>query len=60
MGLNIDKGGSDPVVKADAEYPEWLWRLATPDRTLGDLRRAGVDNLEFEDVSQHCLFAPTY
>ena len=50
-GLNINKTGADPELKDDAEMPEWLWPLAKPERTLGDLRRAKEETLEFEDVS---------
>lgn len=55
-GLNISKGGSDPPLKADEEYPEWLWQLAQPERTLGDLRRADGSTLGFDEVNRtsHC------
>lgn len=49
-GLNISKGGSDPPLKPDEEYPDWLWRLAHPERTLGDLRRAERSTLGFEET----------
>ena len=49
-GLNIQKGGTDPPLKPNEEYPEWLWQLATPERTLGDLRRKGGSALAFEEV----------
>ncbi|CAG8632173.1 8547_t:CDS:2, partial [Acaulospora morrowiae] len=26
-GINIFKGGSDPISKLDEEYPDWLWEL---------------------------------
>jgi large subunit ribosomal protein L54 len=26
-GANIMKTGSDPEIKPDSEYPEWLWNL---------------------------------
>ncbi len=26
-GVNILKNGSDPPIKPDSEYPEWLWGL---------------------------------
>ena len=50
-GLNITKGGSDPPLKSDDEYPEWLWKLAQPERTLADLKRKENSSLEFEEVS---------
>lgn len=52
-GLNITKGGSDPPLKPDEEYPEWLWELAQPERTLADLRRKENSSLGFEEVSQN-------
>lgn len=50
-GLNINKGGSDPPLKPDEEYPEWLWKLATREKTLAELRRASSETLTQEDVS---------
>jgi large subunit ribosomal protein L54 len=50
-GLNINKGGSDPPLKPDEEYPEWLWKLATPEKTLGELRRTDSESLTYDDVS---------
>jgi len=50
-GININKSGSDPQLKDDKDIPEWLWPLAEPPRSLGDLRRAAGDTLEFNDVS---------
>jgi Mitochondrial ribosomal protein L37 len=38
-GVNILKGGSDPPLLPDEEYPEWLWKLAEPQGTLFELRR---------------------
>ncbi|ANB13857.1 mitochondrial 54S ribosomal protein YmL37 [Sugiyamaella lignohabitans] len=29
-GLNIKKGGEDPIALAENEYPEWLWELLDP------------------------------
>jgi large subunit ribosomal protein L54 len=38
-GLNFTKGQSDPVAKADDEYPSWLWNI------LGDLHAGeGMDD----------------
>jgi hypothetical protein len=48
-GLNIAKNGSDPPLKTDEELPDWLWKLAKPGRTLGDLRRG--HELDYIDVS---------
>ena len=35
-GANIFSSGSDPEIKPDSEYPEWLWELRT-DRKPPDL-----------------------
>ena len=32
-GINIIKGGQDPVALADEEYPAWLWTLTAPKKT---------------------------
>lgn len=46
------KGGTDPPLKPDEEYPEWLWELADPQPTLFELRRkyeaAGKDISKME------------
>ena len=51
-GLNISKSGTDPSLKTDEEYPEWLWQLAKPERTLADLKRKENPSLDFEEVSR--------
>ena len=33
------QGGSDPKIKADAEYPDWLWSMLEPKPTLSELDR---------------------
>ena len=38
-GVNYAKGGQDPELKPDSEYPEWLWGLAEPKPSLGELQR---------------------
>ena len=50
-GCNIYKNGSDPPILPDAEYPEWLWKLATPGATLKELERKGPDNLDMDEVN---------
>lgn len=55
-GVNILKGGSDPTLLPDDEYPEWLWELADSGPTLNELRRryeaAGkdVEKMEMREV----------
>ena len=34
VGGNILKEGSDPELKPDSEYPEWLWTLRTEPGTI--------------------------
>ena len=31
VGANIHTTGEDPAIKADSEYPDWLWGLLDPD-----------------------------
>ena len=50
-GCNIYKNGADPPILPDSEYPDWLWKLATPDATLRDLERTGPDNLDMDEVN---------
>ena len=50
-GLNLLKKGSDPPLKPDSEYPDWLWTLVAPEKTLGELKRQGEASLTLEDVS---------
>lgn len=40
-GLNMMKGGSDPVAMADSAYPSWLWQFAkeTPPEELPEKKR---------------------
>jgi hypothetical protein len=38
-GLNIRKGGEDPAVGKDEDYPEWVFELANELPTLAQLER---------------------
>jgi large subunit ribosomal protein L54 len=38
-GINYKKGGSDPLIKEDHEYPDWLWSMLDPKPTLSELER---------------------
>ena len=52
-GLNMLKKGSDPAIKPDTEYPDWLWALAEPEKTLSELRRVDEESLTLGEVG--CL-----
>ena len=36
-GANYLKTGEDPVLKEDAAYPDWLWKLAEPKKQTSEL-----------------------
>mmetsp|Transcript_2216 Transcript_2216/g.5213 ORF Transcript_2216/g.5213 Transcript_2216/m.5213 type:complete len:156 (-) Transcript_2216:188-655(-) len=38
-GLNYTKGGSDPELGPDSDYPDWLWELTKPKKTLTMLEK---------------------
>jgi len=38
-GLNIRKGGEDPPIRADEEYPDWVWTLGDELPTLNQLQK---------------------
>lgn len=52
--VNVLKTGEDPALKPDEEYPAWLWKLADPPPSLGELSRKfdidGPKSLSFEEV----------
>jgi hypothetical protein len=51
-GINVEKKGVDPPLKADEELPEWLWAMASPRKPLSELRRhAKVAELSYDEVS---------
>ncbi len=43
--VNLMKEGDEPVYRADAEYPPWLWALADEPPLLDDLLMKGVEKL---------------
>lgn len=51
LGINIYKAGSDPPLLADSECPAWLWTLAEPPLTLGQLQRKADQDLDIPLVS---------
>ena len=40
----VKTAGEDPVLKEDAAYPDWLWKLAEPKKQTSEL---------FPDSQQH-------
>lgn len=34
------KGEADPPIKADSEYPDWLFKLLDPQPSAGELQKA--------------------
>lgn len=54
--VNILKTGEDPELKPDEEYPGWLWKLASPPPTLGELSvkyEAKAEDLDVTEVMHH-------
>lgn len=59
-GINIKKGGSDPELGADDAYPDWLWGLIEPRKTLTELEKeveaakltGKYDVMDIEDVKR--------
>lgn len=54
VGINIKKGGADPPLKPDEEYPAWVQNLATAEQSLYELQRkieaTGEESLTLEEV----------
>ena len=51
-GLNIMKGGADPEIKPDSEYPDWVFELHKPKPTLAELQaryERDPDSMSVED-----------
>ena len=42
-GINILKSGSDPEVKPDEQYPQWMWQVGSPGKMLSQLNREQED-----------------
>ncbi|GBG84401.1 hypothetical protein CBR_g38683 [Chara braunii] len=50
VGANIMKDGSDPPLKDDSEYPDWLWTLLDKQPTLSELQRKDIDAMEEKEI----------
>eukprot|EP00467_Chlorarachnion_reptans_P003708 CAMPEP_0114513670 /NCGR_PEP_ID=MMETSP0109-20121206/15715_1 /TAXON_ID=29199 /ORGANISM="Chlorarachnion reptans, Strain CCCM449" /LENGTH=98 /DNA_ID=CAMNT_0001693601 /DNA_START=56 /DNA_END=352 /DNA_ORIENTATION=- len=44
-----------PQALPDEEYPEWVWKLAEPRKTITELE-LNFDNLNMEEVTQYIRF----
>ena len=51
-GANIYKDGVDPELKADSEYPDWLWELRT-DRSSVPLEELEPDSFKYWQRLRH-------
>lgn len=38
-GINFIKGGEDPLIRPDAEYPAWLWGLGNEEAAYPEVRK---------------------
>lgn len=54
-GANIFTEGTDPTLKPDDEYPEWLWELSKPLKSVKQIRQEVCCNSELARV----LFSST-
>jgi len=48
---NIMKGGTDPPILPDSEYPDWLWTVHEPMATLQDLVEK-VEEVSWEGLNE--------
>lgn len=55
--VNIYKEGAHPELKDPKEYPEWLFSLLDVKPPLGELERAGFDNLPLEEQRRYLTLA---
>ena len=51
--FNIYAGVEDPTIQADEMYPKWLWSLADPPKTYGELSSMFVYGKGIEDAKEH-------
>ncbi|XP_057532263.1 54S ribosomal protein L37, mitochondrial-like [Amaranthus tricolor] len=53
VGANIFKDGTDPKIRPDAEYPDWLWHLLDKRPALSELQRQDPEALALEDLKRY-------
>ncbi|XP_056688962.1 54S ribosomal protein L37, mitochondrial [Spinacia oleracea] len=53
VGANILKDGTDPKIRPDSEYPDWLWQLLDKRPALSELQRKEAEDLPFEDLKRY-------
>eukprot|EP00271_Cylindrocystis_brebissonii_P011528 TRINITY_DN29371_c0_g1_i1.p1 TRINITY_DN29371_c0_g1~~TRINITY_DN29371_c0_g1_i1.p1 ORF type:complete len:123 (-),score=29.00 TRINITY_DN29371_c0_g1_i1:229-597(-) len=52
VGANFLKEGSDPPLKDDSEYPDWLWTLLDKQPPLSELSRKKVEELALPELQR--------
>jgi len=50
---HIYKDEPAPQIKPDNEYPEWLWHVAEPSKTLAHLSAANFFELSLKDKQRY-------
>lgn len=53
VGANILKEGTDPKIRPDSEYPDWLWHLLDKRPALSELQRKEAEDLPMEDLKRY-------
>ncbi|KAL2939916.1 39S ribosomal protein L54 mitochondrial [Bienertia sinuspersici] len=53
VGANILKDGTDPKIRPDSEYPDWLWQLLDKRPALSELQRKNAEDLSIEDLKRY-------
>ncbi|KMT17086.1 hypothetical protein BVRB_2g041400 [Beta vulgaris subsp. vulgaris] len=53
VGANILKDGTDPKVRPDSEYPDWLFQLLDKRPALSELQRKEAEDLSVEDLKRY-------
>lgn len=50
-GANYMKAGSDPPLRPDSEYPDWLWDIMKPREALFSLQRKLGPERDIETIT---------